>query len=799
MIRLCRIWVEACGPLQGLSWSPGPVALIYDRNEEGKTALVEAITWALFPRPEQVFGADAGRFADIRAEAEVEVRGKRYRFRADRGEHLLRLLGWTQPQLARLFVVRSGQLELTREDRDRTPLMRELLRHALGPMARIGQLRDRLIKRAGLTPGLEWSDQRATPYRSRVQELEARLRTWEGLIGKLAELEAAERAAEQLRDRLRQLRQEREELLGRLRELEGLRRRRIAQQAWALYRSYRLLCQELEAFARYRFEDSARWAQLEAQGETWRKLEELAESYRDQRIRISAQEPLWRAREAELEARARSIEELERGRQESLIRLQAEIGPWQRAWEAAKRRQARTAWLAAVAAAAALAGVLLLVSPPLSGTPWPGLLLLLCGLGAGLYRVRLEVELRKLEAQRRLYRAELEHLFAFESPLEDLPKALEVVQARLREDLAARRADLEAERAQLRAEREQQQAAMRELERSLRTWLSDWDPATQDPVERVRALRRTVEAELGRLRERTGVAERQALEEKLRERQSLERRLQQLVGSWQTLTQTPIEKAESWLVEHPEPQQADELPSGPELEAAQARLQRALQEAEVRLQELEAALQEAERRLEQLKLPFYEKGLRSPAELYVRWQEDREALLELVELRLAATWAACVLEGLERDQRGLIDQLLRAGGEHAAVRIFCALNERYVDVRYEPDAERFVALRADGLAVPEAQLSDGARKQLLFALRVAFLRQLLKQEPAFLILDDPFITYDDEGRKERAVRWLGRMVQEGWQLLYFTTDRTTRELFASHLGVEPLRIEQLQRFSSVGP
>lgn len=94
---------------------------------------------------------------------------------------------------------------------------------------------------------------------------------------------------------------------------------------------------------------------------------------------------------------------------------------------------------------------------------------------------------------------------------------------------------------------------------------------------------------------------------------------------------------------------------------------------------------------------------------------------------------------------------------------------------------------------PENKLSDGARKQLLFALRVSFLQRVLGEEKAFLVLDDPFLTFDDEGRKERAVRWLADLIGQGWQVLYFTADITTRELFAEHLQVKPYRVAQLCR------
>nr|BCX00884.1 MAG: hypothetical protein KatS3mg041_0930 [Bacteroidota bacterium] len=793
MIRIRRIQIESCGPVRDLDWRPGSIELIYDRNEEGKTALVDAILHCLFPRPAQLFGEGTGRFPDVKAELEVLVRDRLLRLRADQGGHLLRALGWTQPRLGRLFVVRSGLLELAREEKDFQPLLEELLRHAMGPLATLSQVRARVIRDARLTPKLDWLDREEAPLKSRVRELLARLKTWEELIGRMPELEVAEREQEGLLRELQSARRERQEVLNRWQSLEAALRATRVRRAWELYRKYRLLLAQLQQQERYRREDVSRWAHLEAEWARWRTIEEEALQYREQEKRLAELESLWRIREAEWENRRIALQERERADRETLLELESRIRLWEEARRATQKRHQRVIWLGPVALFGIVGGGILAAlglggsGPLLVGL---GVGLLLLGVAGWGYWMRLRARLGALEEERRRWMLELERRGAPKG-LEDPLRAWEAIREQLQEQWRALWDELEAEREQLRAQQERERARLAASEESLRRRLDEWIADPEELLARVRARREAVQAELERLRLQTGLADRERLEERVRQREQLELELRALTGRWEALTGVSIMEAEDWLARHPEPEAVDPLAEDPEQE--QARLRAALREIESRVLTLEESLREAERRREAIALALREHRISSPAELYARWEEDRATLLDLIESRLAGIWAVQALERLEKDQQRRVDWLLHNGGEQAAVEIFRALNERYRDLRYDPRSRAFVAIREDGLAISEFQLSDGARKQLLLALRIAFLEQLLRGEAAFLVLDDPFITYDDEGRKERAVRWLGTMVDRGWQVLYLTTDRTTRELFEAHLGVRPLRIQELLR------
>jgi len=78
-----------------------------------------------------------------------------------------------------------------------------------------------------------------------------------------------------------------------------------------------------------------------------------------------------------------------------------------------------------------------------------------------------------------------------------------------------------------------------------------------------------------------------------------------------------------------------------------------------------------------------------------------------------------------------------------------------------------------------ADLSTGAREQVLLGLRIGFADMLLVGTPLFLILDDAF-QHSDWERRDRLVKKLFDLSKEGWQIIYFTMDDHIRSLFESN-------------------
>lgn len=73
-------------------------------------------------------------------------------------------------------------------------------------------------------------------------------------------------------------------------------------------------------------------------------------------------------------------------------------------------------------------------------------------------------------------------------------------------------------------------------------------------------------------------------------------------------------------------------------------------------------------------------------------------------------------------------------------------------------------------------LSTGAKEQVMLALRIGFLKRLMKQDSAFLILDDAF-QHSDYTKRPILVETLFNLANNGWQMIYFTMDDHIRSLF----------------------
>ena len=73
-------------------------------------------------------------------------------------------------------------------------------------------------------------------------------------------------------------------------------------------------------------------------------------------------------------------------------------------------------------------------------------------------------------------------------------------------------------------------------------------------------------------------------------------------------------------------------------------------------------------------------------------------------------------------------------------------------------------------------MSTGAREQVFLALRLGFASISMKDNTAFLILDDAFQHSDWDRRKNLIAETL-RLVKTGWQVFYFAMDDHIRDLF----------------------
>ncbi len=101
------------------------------------------------------------------------------------------------------------------------------------------------------------------------------------------------------------------------------------------------------------------------------------------------------------------------------------------------------------------------------------------------------------------------------------------------------------------------------------------------------------------------------------------------------------------------------------------------------------------------------------------------------------------------------------------------ITRRYSGMAYE-DGSVFVT--DDYGRFPFADLSTGAREQVLLGLRIGFAAHLLRQSRLFLLLDDAF-QHADWQRRRWLLDQVVALAKDGWQIVYFTMDDHIRDLF----------------------
>jgi uncharacterized protein YhaN len=330
------------------------------------------------------------------------------------------------------------------------------------------------------------------------------------------------------------------------------------------------------------------------------------------------------------------------------------------------------------------------------------------------------------------------------------------------------------------------QDTQRELEQSRNRW-EQARKRLQETKEQIEEL----EQLLGDLRNRTGLADVKTLEEKVKQKRELIGQRTELEGQIRTLLReddpnrwwTRLREMASELEDVECPAEAIEAL---ETELKELRLQRRrlLQQYEEVRSKFESTNEQFLR--DRTVLQRYD--VERPQDVYLHLETLRGELREYVRSRLTALAAVQLLERMQSDRQRFLDDALTEGAANAS-EIFHHITRRYQHIKYDREKGIFLAFLPDGYYFDEKQLSTSAWAQLFFALRLALTTRLFTDEPGFLILDDPFISYDRE-RKTRAIDLLGEWCQNGWQVLYFTVDEIAAKLFQERLHFKPISIAQ---------
>jgi len=816
-LRIKEIRIPRFGPLQEIHWKPANLSVVYDLNEQGKTSLVDALIHALFAKAATVF-PQATRFENEEpGQVTLSRNGQRVTFPNERNPRSLpEWLGWTEPQLARLLCIRGGELELAARDQNFTRLLDALGAIFSGIGTRLDKVIERVRSEAHLTPTGSWSN-------AQPEYLEKRIREDCEKLTQLENLKSVAFKAEELERKCRDLESSREQLVERLAEID----RRVEENSRALrVHRYHEACVEYERwkhlqqritqdYGRYRAEDLQTWRMTEQQllntREQLQDLEGELEKLRSEENNLhrqlgdleresqSLQAEIERARATQhrVESEAQKEQEEWRGKTKDL-RSQLAVHQADRDRHGHQRAWAGLFKLALlVDLAATIVFIVLSVAQGDMGWVIATVASLVGVLALGAVSLRLHSQARRLEKS-------VEEILNFAARLNLPSRRIEEVGPDLDR---LERALTEAYRAKL----QEASDSLHALERQLAK-LQEQHQATREKLQEVRKsigelhsklsgarekLRRS-EHTLDTLRHRAGLATLGELEARVRERSELESQHKEVAGALRKLLGQSGEEA--WAEElarlsrqlqdeERDPNYVSRLPSPETLEAEILELKIRRGECREKQKTLDREIQSAQQELQSHRARLLPHGVVKPQEVYLQAEAVAQQLRQRLRERLAALLTIQTLVEVQSRYDAFLDESLGSGAGTAA-EIFRTITQRYVAVRYDKRERQFLAQRDDGQWFREDQLSTGARAQLLFSLRITFVRRLFGDDSGFLILDDAFLSYDAE-RKPRAIRVITELAQQGWQVLYFTMDPLTRDLFSEHPGAEVVTLQAL--------
>ena len=144
----------------------------------------------------------------------------------------------------------------------------------------------------------------------------------------------------------------------------------------------------------------------------------------------------------------------------------------------------------------------------------------------------------------------------------------------------------------------------------------------------------------------------------------------------------------------------------------------------------------------------------------------------LEKQKTVAEAALKIIDEMRQDKSRSVEELF--GAESNVSKYFSEITEgKYNSVRYDSGANKIFVKTADGAELSSEKLSAGTVDQLYFCIRLELAEKLFG-EPGFFILDDPFLKSDNI-RLKKQIELLHLLAEKGWQIIYFSAKDEIKE------------------------
>jgi hypothetical protein len=279
-----------------------------------------------------------------------------------------------------------------------------------------------------------------------------------------------------------------------------------------------------------------------------------------------------------------------------------------------------------------------------------------------------------------------------------------------------------------------------------------------------RTSQSAVNKELNEIREKTGLAEIDDLKDKLEKKKHLEHERDKLRIELRSMLKEQNENRWERLIDKmkvPAPHEKPDVSTEQDLHDRLSKLERSIRDLEHQI----AVFKEIQQTTYQVD---------DPRSAFLEFDRIEKKLQEYDLEKKAALAARKIFADMSKEQDDYIEDVIT--GDQSLSAFFKTVTGQYEKVTIRN--KDFVVQDTHGNEYPIDTLSSGTRDQLLLCFRFAALQKTYPKG-IFLILDDAFI-FADWQRREKLMDLIMEFVKKGNQVIYFTSDDHTRDLFEAY-------------------